>query len=114
MLAEVAGLRHVFAGVRGAAATVALDDVSAAVTPGMITGVVGPDGAGKTTLLRLLAGLLRPTAGRVTVLGHDMATDAQAAHGAIGYMPQRFGLYEDLSVAENLFLFADLHALPAA
>ena len=113
MLAEVAGLRHVFAGARGAAPVVALDGVSATVEPGMITGVVGPDGAGKTTLLRLLAGLLRPGAGRVTVLGHDMATDAQAAHGGIGYMPQRFGLYEDLSVAENLSLFADLHALPA-
>ena len=110
MLAEVAGLRHVFAGARGAA----LDGVTASVAPGMITGVVGPDGAGKTTLLRLLAGLLRPTAGRVSVLGHDMATDAQAAHAGIGYMPQRFGLYEDLSVAENLSLFADLHALPAA
>jgi ABC-2 type transport system ATP-binding protein len=113
MLAEVAGLRHSFPGARGAAATVALDGVSATVAPGMITGVVGPDGAGKTTLLRLLAGLLRPTAGRVTVFGYDMATDAAAAHGAIGYMPQRFGLYEDLSVAENLSLFADLHALPA-
>ena len=114
MLAEVAGLRHSFPGARGAAATVALDDVSATVAAGMITGVVGPDGAGKTTLLRLLAGLLAPTAGKVTVLGHDMATDAQAAHGAIGYMPQRFGLYEDLSVGENLSLFADLHALPAS
>ena len=114
MLAEVAGLRHSFPGVRGAATTVALNDVSATVEPGMITGVVGPDGAGKTTLLRLLAGLLRPTAGRVSVFGHDMATDAQAAHGAIGYMPQRFGLYEDLTVAENLSLFADLHAVPAA
>lgn len=114
MLAEVAGLRHVFPGARGVAPTVALDGVSASVAPGMITGVVGPDGAGKTTLLRLLAGLLRASAGRVTVLGHDMATDAQAAHGGIGYMPQRFGLYEDLSVAENLSLFADLHAMSAA
>ena len=80
----------------------------------MITGLVGPDGAGKTTLLRLIAGLLRPTSGRVVVFGHDMTTDAAAAHPAIGYMPQRFGLYEDLSVAENLDLFADLHAMPAA
>ena len=114
MLAEVSGLRHVFPGARGAAPVVALDGVSAVVAPGMITGVVGPDGAGKTTLLRLLAGLLRPSAGRVTVLGHDMATDAQAAHAGIGYMPQRFGLYEDLTVAENFSLFADLHAMPAA
>ena len=111
MLVEVTGLRHVFPGGRGAAPTVALEGVTASVAAGAITGVVGPDGAGKTTLLRLLAGLLRPSAGRVVVLGHDMATDAQAAHGAIGYMPQRFGLYEDLSVAENLALFADLHAM---
>ena len=95
-------------------AHVALDDVSATIQPGMITGLVGPDGAGKTTLLRLIAGLLRPEQGRIIVLGHDMATDAAAAHRAIGYMPQRFGLYEDLSVAENLDLFADLHAMSAA
>jgi ABC-type multidrug transport system ATPase subunit len=60
------------------------------------------------------AGLLRPTSGSVRVLGHDMATDAAAAHPSIGYMPQRFGLYEDLTVAENLDLFADLHAMPRA
>ncbi|MCW3475069.1 ATP-binding cassette domain-containing protein [Limobrevibacterium gyesilva] len=112
-LAEISGLRHVFPGARGAPPRVALDGISAVIPPGMITGVVGPDAAGKTTVLRLLAGLLRPTGGRVTVLGHDMATDAQAAHAGIGYMPQRFGLYEDLSVAENLSLFADLHQLPA-
>jgi ABC-2 type transport system ATP-binding protein len=102
-------LRHVFPGQH-----VALDGVAAEIRPGMITGLVGPDGAGKTTLLRLIAGLLRPTSGRVVVFGHDMTTDAAAAHPAIGYMPQRFGLYEDLSVAENLNLFADLHAMPAA
>ena len=81
---------------------------------GAITGLIGPDGAGKTTLLRLLAGLLRPTGGRVTVLGHDMSTAAAAAHPSIGYMPQRFGLYEDLTVAENLDLFADLHSMTPA
>jgi len=104
-------LRHVFPGARGLPPTVALDGVSVRVEPGMITGVVGPDGAGKTTLLRLLAGLLRPSAGEVVVLGHDMIREPQKAHAAIGYMPQRFGLYEDLSVAENLSLFADLHVL---
>ena len=91
---------------------VALDGIDARIEPGIITGLVGPDGAGKTTLLRLIAGLLRPTAGTVHVLGHDMATDAAAVHPSIGYMPQVFGLYEDLSVAENLDLFADLHAMP--
>jgi len=107
-------LRHVFRAARGAAPHVALDGITARILPGMITGLVGPDGAGKTTLLRLIAGLLRPGAGRISVLGHDMANDAAAAHPAIGYVPQRFGLYEDLSVAENLDLFADLHAMSAA
>ena len=106
-LAVIEDLRHIFPGPH-----VALAGVSAQIQPGMITGLVGPDGAGKTTLLRLIAGLLRPTSGRVTVFGHDMATDAAAAHPGIGYMPQRFGLYEDLTVAENLDLFADLHATP--
>lgn len=108
-VAVIEDLRHVFPGQH-----VALDGVAAEIRPGMITGLVGPDGAGKTTLLRLIAGLLRPTGGRVVVFGHDMTTDAAAAHPAIGYMPQRLGLYEDLSVAENLDLFADLHAMPTA
>jgi ABC-2 type transport system ATP-binding protein len=103
-----------FPGVRGAAPVAALQGISAIIEPGIITGLVGPDGAGKTTLLRLLAGLLRPAAGRLSVFGHDMAHDAAAAHRQIGYMPQRFGLYEDLSVAENLELFADLHGMPSS
>ena len=105
-VATIAGLRYAYPDA------VALDSIDAAIVPGMITGLVGPDGAGKTTLLRLIAGLLRPTAGTVHVLGHDMTTDAAAVHPSIGYMPQVFGLYEDLSVAENLDLFADLHAMP--
>jgi len=92
---------------------VALDGIDTGIQPGIITGLVGPDGAGKTTLLRLIAGLLRPTAGSVHVLGQDMATAAAAVHPAIGYMPQGFGLYEDLTVAENLDLFADLHTMPS-
>ncbi|MGC1413291.1 MAG: ATP-binding cassette domain-containing protein, partial [Acetobacteraceae bacterium] len=107
-------LRHAFARPHGAAPHVALDGVSATIQPGTITGLVGPDAAGKTTLLRLIAGLLRPAGGHIRVFGHDMATDAALAHPAIGYMPQRFGLYEDLSVAENLDLFADLHAMSPA
>ncbi len=107
-LVTITGLRHCFG------SAVALDDISAVIRPGEITGLVGPDAAGKTTLLRLIAGLLRPTSGSITVLGHDMLTDAAAAHPSIGYMPQRFGLYEELSVAENLDLFADLHTMTRA
>jgi ABC-2 type transport system ATP-binding protein len=107
-------LSHAFARTHGAPPHVALDGVSAAIQPGMITGLVGPDAAGKTTLLRLIAGLLRLASGHIRVFGHDMATDSALAHPAIGYMPQRFGLYEDLSVAENLDLFADLHAMSPA
>lgn len=86
----------------------ALDDVSVHVPRGSVTALVGPDGAGKTTLLRLAAGLLKPAAGRMSVLGHDPAADPLAVQKRIGYMPQRFGLYEDLSVEENLNLYADL------
>ena len=102
---SLSNLRYAYPGA------VALDGIDAEIHPGMITGLVGPDGAGKTTLLRLIAGLLRPTSGSVHVLGQDMAASAAAVHPAIGYMPQGFGLYEDLSVAENLDLFADLHTM---
>src|SRR5215469_8546583 len=90
----------------------ALDAISGVVRDGEITGLVGPDAAGKTTLIRLLTGLLLPEAGTVTVLGFDTRTQAGSIQSSIGYMPQRFGLYEDLSVAENLALYADLKALP--
>ena len=89
----------------------ALDAVSAKVEAGALTGLVGPDGAGKTTLLRLLTGLLVPTTGHIEVLGFDTGSEAERIHAAIGYMPQRFGLYEDLSVQENLNLYADLRGL---
>ena len=86
----------------------ALDAVSGEIRSGFITGLVGPDGAGKTTLLRLIAGLLVPTTGRLSTLGHDPVHEAAAIHRELGYMPQKFGLYEDLSVLENLTLHADL------
>ncbi|SEP40451.1 ABC-2 type transport system ATP-binding protein [Rhodospirillales bacterium URHD0017] len=92
-------------------ASTALQDVSAAIAPGAITGLVGPDGAGKTTLLRLIAGLLEPDAGSITVLGSDSVTGVARFQRDIGYMPQRSGLYEDLTVGENLRLCADLHEL---
>ncbi|MFC3164857.1 ATP-binding cassette domain-containing protein [Ciceribacter thiooxidans] len=90
----------------------ALDGVSGEIGGGEITGLVGPDGAGKTTLIRLMTGLMLPDAGRVEVLGIDTARSPQSIQNLIGYMPQRFGLYEDLSVQENLDLYADLRGLP--
>jgi len=90
----------------------ALQQVGFRVRHGVVTGLVGPDAAGKTTLMRLAAGLLVPDAGSITVLGMDATTQSLAVQGAIGYMPQRFGLYEDLTVQENLDLYADLQGVP--
>jgi ABC-2 type transport system ATP-binding protein len=89
----------------------ALDDISAVLRAGQITGLVGPDGAGKTTLIRLMAGLLAPTSGTLSVDHCDPIRDADKLRAFIGYMPQKFGLYEDLSVQENLELHADLRGL---
>jgi ABC-type multidrug transport system ATPase subunit len=92
----------------------ALAALTGEIRRGCITGLVGPDGAGKTTLLRLIAGLLVPSGGRLTTLGHDPVHAAAAIHRAMGYMPQKFGLYEDLSVLENLTLHADLRNVTGA
>lgn len=89
----------------------ALAGVSAELRGGRLTGLVGPDGAGKTTLMRMMAGLMSPDAGRITVAGYDVVRQAPAIHQICGYMPQRFGLYEDLSVMENLVLYARLRGL---
>ncbi|MDX2424307.1 MAG: ATP-binding cassette domain-containing protein, partial [Amphritea sp.] len=90
----------------------ALDDVSFSIQPGRVTGLIGPDGAGKTTLIRLAAGLLLPDAGDIRVLDIDALAGPLRVQSSISYMPQRFGLYEDLSVQENLDLYADLQGLP--
>lgn len=90
----------------------ALDNVSGLVKGGEITGLVGPDGAGKTTLIRLMTGLMQPDSGSINVLGFDTKHDSPGIQASIGYMPQRFGLYEDLTVQENLNLYADLRGLP--
>ncbi len=92
----------------------ALDAVSLRVQRGQMTALVGPDGAGKTTLMRMMAGLMVPDAGQLQVLGVDVAQHPQQVQDQISYMPQRFGLYEDLSVQENLDLYADLHGVPQA
>jgi len=86
----------------------AVDQLSFDVKPGEIFGLVGPDGAGKTTTMRMLAGVLTPDSGSATVAGHDVLLDPEGAKRDLSYMPQRFGLYEDLTVDENIRFYADL------
>ncbi len=89
----------------------ALKKMSVEILPGLFTGLVGPDGAGKTTLMRMIAGLSSPSSGSISVLGHDPVTESQSLRSKIGYMPQKFSLYEDLSVQQNLNLYANLKGL---
>jgi len=107
---ELRGVRKQF--VAGARTLTALRGVSLSVRHGCVTGLIGPDGAGKTTLMRLAVGLLEPDDGQISVLGRDATRESQAVQASVGYMPQRFGLYEDLSVQENLDLYADLQGVP--
>jgi ABC-2 type transport system ATP-binding protein len=93
---------------------VAVAGLTIDIAPGELFGLVGPDGAGKTTTLRMLAGVLRPTAGDATVAGFSVARDPEAAKPHLAYMAQRFGLYEDLTVSENLAFYADLFRVPRA
>ncbi|HEX4157790.1 MAG TPA: ATP-binding cassette domain-containing protein [Rhizomicrobium sp.] len=110
---EVKDVHKVFR--RGKTETVvALDGVSFTADKGTLSALVGPDGAGKTTLLRLATGLLTADGGEVAVLGLDAAKSPQDIQNRVGYMPQRFGLYEDLTVQENLDLYADLHGVSRA
>jgi ABC-2 type transport system ATP-binding protein len=102
------GLTKSFSGVH------AVDGLSFEVCAGEIFGLVGPDGAGKTTTLRMLAGILPPGAGRAMVAGFDIARDPEGAKHALSYMPQRFGLYEDLTVDENIGFYADLFGVRKA
>ncbi len=90
----------------------ALTDVSFSIQSGRVSGLIGPDGAGKTTLMRLAAGLFIADKGDIEVLGVDAGRDSLQVQSLVGYMPQRFGLYEDLSVQENLDLYADLQNVP--
>jgi ABC-2 type transport system ATP-binding protein len=86
----------------------AVDHLDLTVAQGEIFGLVGPDGAGKTTTLRMLCGLMDPTEGSARVAGHDVARESRAVKDQIGYMAQRFGLYQDLTVEENMIFYADL------
>ena len=90
----------------------AVDSLSLDIEKGKITGLIGADGSGKTTLIRLITGLLIPDGGEITVLGLNPAAQKEELSTKIGYMPQKFGLYEDLSIEENLQLYADLKKLP--
>lgn len=103
---SVTGLRKTFKGL------IAVDGIDLQVRPGEIFGLVGPDGAGKTTTMRLLTGLLDPDAGAIQVAGFDVLRQTEAMKGEIGYMPQRFSLYGDLTVAENLLFFANIYHIP--
>ena len=92
----------------------AVDHLSLEIAEGEIFGLVGPDGAGKTTTLRMLCSLMDPSEGQVTVAGYDVTKDAEAVKDRIGYMAQRFGLYADLTVKENMFFYADLFGISSA
>ncbi len=101
------GLRRCFGDL------VAVHSLDLEVTAGEIFGLVGPDGAGKTTTMRMLTGILRPTAGSASVAGHDVVREAGRLSAHIGYMSQRFGLYPDLTVLENIGFYADIYGVSA-
>ena len=93
---------------------VAVKDIDLEIAQGSIFGLVGPDGAGKTTIMRMLAAILTPDAGDILINGIDVVATPELAKFQISYMPQRFGLYEDLTVSENIFFYAELFGIPAA
>lgn len=103
---EATGLTKHFGDIR------AVDGIDLRVEPGEIFGLVGPDGAGKTTTIRMLAAILPPGGGTARVLGYDVVKDAERIKGRIGYMPQRFSLYGDLSVTENIDFYAEIYEVP--
>jgi ABC-2 type transport system ATP-binding protein len=91
----------------------AVEDLSFSVARGEIFGLAGPDGAGKTTIMRMLAGVMRPDGGTIVLDGVDVVKEPERAKHHLSYMPQRFGLYEDLTVDENIRFYADLFGVPA-
>src|SRR5512142_191977 len=108
LLIEVNGLSKSFDGVP------AVNGLNLQVRAGEMVGLVGPDGAGKTTTMRLLCGALKPTSGRVRVAGYELPQQAERAREHIGYLAQRFSLYGDLTVRENLDFFGEVFDVPDA
>ncbi len=91
---------------------IAVDDLNLEIHKGELFGLVGPDGAGKTTIMRLLSAILKPTSGDAWIAGHSIRGEEEQIKEKIGYMSQRFGLYEDLTVIENIEFYADLYGVP--
>lgn len=92
--------------------TIAVDDLNFEISKGELFGLVGPDGAGKTTVMRMLSSIMQPTDGNAWVAGLSVVSEGEAVKEKIGYMSQRFGLYEDLTVIENILFYADLYDVP--
>ena len=110
-IVQAEGLVKCFRGKGGNEDIYALDHLDLTLDRGCLTAMIGPDGAGKTTLMRLIAGLMVPTKGKLRVFGLDINGHEQEIQNRISYMPQKFGLYEDLTVMENLNLYADLRSV---
>jgi ABC-2 type transport system ATP-binding protein len=108
---EFSDVYKTFLNAKSKSRTIALKDINFKAQKGKITGLVGPDAAGKTTLMRMAAGLMLPDSGRITVLGNDACRHPLQVQSEVAYMPQRFGLYEDLTAQENLNLYADLQGV---
>ncbi|MFL5516366.1 MAG: ATP-binding cassette domain-containing protein, partial [Gemmatimonadales bacterium] len=102
------GLRKVFG------SRVAVEDLELSIRRGEVVGLLGPNGSGKTTTIRMLCGLMAPTSGTAVVVGHDVTREPEQVRRKIGYMSQRFGLYDDLSVAENIRFYASIYGLRGA
>jgi ABC-2 type transport system ATP-binding protein len=113
-MSDAAPIIEIEALVKRFADVTAVDRLSFSVNHGEIFGLVGPDGAGKTATMRMLAGVMRPDSGAIMIDGLDAVADPEEAKQHVSYMPQRFGLYEDLTVDENIRFYADLFEVPAA